>query len=121
MSLFIQNDYYQYVALCFASIFLLPQLRLGYNNQSLKEVSSASFVLIVIASSLWAIYMFEQGFIYFVVPTVFVGITAITGIIMQATYYYRRLNEHMITFDQPPPPPPPVAITCPHCSSDNNV
>ena len=120
MALIIENDYYQYVALGFATTFLLPQLRIGYKNKSLKEVSSASFVLIVIASTLWGIYMFEQGFIYYVVPTAFVGICAIIGLIMQATYYYRRLNEHMTSFDQPPAPTP-VAITCPHCTNDNNV
>lgn len=113
------SDYYQYVALAFATMFIIPQLKLGYKNRSLKEVSTASMIMIIIASGLWGYYMFELEAVYFLIPTIFVGITGVLGLIMQITFYYERVNEHYKSFDKPSSPP--LTINCPHCNGENNV
>jgi uncharacterized protein with PQ loop repeat len=111
MALIVQNDYYQYVAIGFASTFMLPQIRLGYQNKSLQEVSSISMVMTFIASSLWAFYMYELELIYYLVPTVFVGLSALSILVLQVLYYYRRMNEQYKSYEQSQNTP---QLNCPY-------
>ena len=125
MEVIIQNNYYQYIAVGFATTFLLPQIRLGYKKTSLQEISSISLVMISIASGLWACYMFELQYMYYVAATSFVGICSLILLTMKILFYYRKVNEHLKSIDQQPQPSiiiPTSQPTCAHCNAaENNV
>lgn len=98
-----QHDGYEYAALTCASIFLLPQLYVGYRSGSLKDVSAASHWFIFFGSALWAIYMYENSYIIFTCTTIFVNLTALAILCMKFFYYQKRVNAHFKSFDQQPP------------------
>jgi len=101
MEAIIDNNYYQYVALGFATAFLLPQIRLGYKNKSLKEVSTISVTMILFGSGLWGFYMFENDQLYYAIATGFVGLCSMTILFLQCIYHYKRMNNHMKNIDKP--------------------
>ena len=98
-----QHDGYQYAALSCATLFLLPQLYVGYRSGSLKDVSAASQWLIFFGSILWAIYMYENKYIIFTITTLFVTFTSLSILCMKFFYYQKRVNAHFRSFDQTPP------------------
>lgn len=61
--------------------------------------------------------MYEENLQIYTALTIFVGLNALTLLVMQFRYYMNRYNEHMLTFDQPPQPQVPVVVQCPHCES----
>ena len=93
------NYYLQYVALSFATLFFIPQLVVGYKLRSLKHVSSMSMIMIVTSSGLWGYCMFISDNIYYAIPSIFLCITAILGLVMQLRFYYERLNKHITSLD----------------------
>ena len=101
MEVIVDNNYYQYIALGFATTFLVPQIRLGYKNESLTEVSSISMGMVCIGSSLWGFYMYESNWIYYTIATGFIGICSVIILVLQFTYYYRKMNDHMRNIDAP--------------------
>lgn len=126
MEVIIQNDYYQYIAVGVATTFLLPQIRLGYKKSSLQEISSISLCMISIASGLWACYMYELQYMYYVAATAFVGICSIGLIIMKIIFYYKKVNQHLKSIDKQPQQsiilPTSSQPTCAHCNAaDNSV
>lgn len=105
MSLIVDQEGYQYASLVAATVFLLPQLRLTYKSRCARDLSTASLLFVVFGSFLWAFYMYENVMYLYATLTAFVGVQAIALILLQAYFYYQRVNEHMLTFDKPPLPP----------------
>ena len=125
MEVIVDNNYYQYIALGFATSFLIPQIRLGYKNKSLSEISSLSMGMVCIGSGLWGFYMYESNLIYYTVATAFVGMCSAVILFLQFTYYYKKMNDHMRNIDVSPPQQPIVLqqSTCSQCANkgDNAV
>lgn len=105
MSLIVDQEGYQYASLVAATVFLLPQLRLTYRSRCAKDLSTVSLLSVVFGSFLWAFYMYENVMYLYATLTAFVGVQAIALILLQAYFYYQRVNDHMLTFDRPPQPP----------------
>ena len=101
MEVIVDNNYYQYIALGFATSFLVPQIRLGYKNKSLTEISSISMGMVCIGSGLWGFYMYESNLIYYATATAFIGICSVIILILQCMYYYKKMNDHLRTIDTP--------------------
>ena len=124
MEVIIQNNYYQYIAVGFATTFLLPQIKLSYQKQSLQEISSLSLCTISIGSGLWSCYMYKLQYFYYVAATSFVGLCSIILLIMKVTYYYKRVNNHLKTIDKQPQQSIniiPTSQTCSHCNHGENA
>ena len=123
MEVIIDNNYYQYIALGFATSFLVPQIRLGYKNKSLREISSISMGMVCVGSGLWGFYMYESNLIYYAMATAFIGICSVIILILQCKYYYRKMNDHMRTLDTPQQQPSIVSTSCSQCNhkGDNSV
>ena len=96
------GESYQYIAIGFGGLFLVPQIVMGYKTGSLRDVSTTMLVFIVIGSGLWGYYMYESGFELYVYATGFLCISAILLIFMQLWQYYLRFKEHVNTFEQKP-------------------
>tara|TARA_B110000977_G_C10889025_1_gene420678 strand:+ start:38 stop:337 length:300 start_codon:yes stop_codon:yes gene_type:complete len=92
-----KHEGYEYAAMVTATVFLLPQLYAGYRSKSLKDVSAASLWMLLIASFLWALYMFEKELYHFAGTTVFVGMNALWILLMKFQYYRNRVNDHLAT------------------------
>ena len=104
MAFIVDQEGYQYASLVAATVFLIPQLRLGYKTESLKDISTTSMIFVLFGSSLWAFYMYENALYVYAGMTLFVGLQATAVMLMQVHQYYARVNEHMLSFEQPPPP-----------------
>ena len=102
MAFIVNNDYYQYGALILATGFLVPQIKLAVSTQSLKDVSIASVVMIMISAALWGFYMYESKLYYYMIATGFVCLNSIVILLLKTSYYYKRVNEHYKSFDKPP-------------------
>ena len=105
MDLITRHEGYEYVSLTLATTFLIPQIYSGYRSGSLKEVSAASLWFVCFGSSLWAIFMIENNMILYAIPTGFVTLCSIITLLMKWMFYYRRVNDHFVSFDQPSAPP----------------
>lgn len=97
-----RHDGYEYVSIIFATVFLVPQIYSGYRSGSLKDMSAATQWLIFFGSFLWVLYMYENGMYIFATCTLFVCMCSVILLIMKCKYYYKRVNEHFLTFDLPP-------------------
>jgi len=95
----IQNKGYQYVAMGFAGLFLLPQIWKGYNKKQLKDLSSTSMCFVIIASGLWTFYMYEVEEYEYAIATGFVGSNALILGIMQFYFWFTRVKDHMKNLD----------------------
>ena len=116
MEVIVDNNYYQYIALGFATTFLLPQIRLGYKNKSLSEISSISMVMVCTGSALWGFYMYESNLIYYAVATIFIGTCSVIILCLQFRYYYAKMNDHMRNIDVPTQQPIVLQQSTPSCS-----
>jgi len=101
-------EFIKYCAFILAIVFPFPQIKLIRKHETGKDVSSASYVLIMISSILWAVYINIQGYVAYTILSIFVAFNAFLVLCFQFHFYYKRVNEHMLTFDQPPPPPPTI-------------
>lgn len=104
MDIITNNNIYQYVSMVFATTFLLPQTYSGYKTQCLKDVSGMSLCFVIFSSTLWALYMYDNEKIHYVFATGFVGVNALILGGMKTAFYYKRINDHYKSFDQPAPP-----------------
>ena len=98
-----QHDGYEYVAMTFATVCLLPQIWTGYRSGSLKDVSAASHWLIFFGSLLWAVYMYDSNYVSYAFVTLIVSGSSLTLLCMKFFYYQKRVNAHFRSFDQQPP------------------
>mgnify|MGYP006078576077 CR=1 FL=1 len=111
MSFIVKQDGYEYAAITCGVIFLLPQIYSGLKTKELKDVSGASLLFVMFGSVLWAYYMYENDMYTYAAFTFFVTFQSLLLITLKIVFYYQRVNEHMLSFEQPPPPPP-VCIPC---------
>ena len=115
----IENQGYQYVAMGFAGLFLVPQVWRGYKTKMLKDVSSTSMVFIVIGSLLWGFYMWEIEKIEYAGATIFVGFNALLICMMQFYFWCTRVKDHMKSLDAAPTGPIiNIAAEQPHIVAD---
>lgn len=98
-----KHEGYEYAAMTFATICLFPQIWSGYRSGSLKDMSAASQWLILFASLLWAIYMYDNNYITYMFVTFIVTGSSLTLLCMKFYYYQKRVNNHFRSFDQQPP------------------
>ena len=105
MEFITKHEGYEYISLTLVTLFLLPQIYSGYRSQSLKDVSAASLWFVFFGSFFWVIYMIENELILYAIPTGFVTLCSIILLMMKWCFYYRRVNAHFVTFDQPAAPP----------------
>tara|TARA_B100001996_G_C18644389_1_gene586820 strand:+ start:822 stop:1169 length:348 start_codon:yes stop_codon:yes gene_type:complete len=103
MDIITNTNVYQYVSMILATTFLVPQTYSGFQTQSLKDVSGMSLFFVFSSSTLWAFYMYDNEKIYYSFATAFVGLNALVLGVMKTIFYYKRVNEHYKSFDQPPP------------------
>ena len=90
---------YHYVAIGFGGLFLIPQMLHGYKTGSLKDVSSIMLIFIIISTSLWGYYMYEEKYYLYMYAVGFICFNAITLILMQLWQYYNRFKKHVKTFE----------------------
>ena len=114
MSFLLDNKVYQYVAITFATMFLVPQTYSGFKSRSLVDVSAGSMVIVAFSSGLWGLYMYKTSVVYYAVASYFVGLNAITLLVMKVVFYYERLNEHLKSFDKPS-----QIMMCPQCNTSD--
>tara|TARA_B100001094_G_scaffold197963_1_gene192070 strand:- start:442 stop:786 length:345 start_codon:yes stop_codon:yes gene_type:complete len=105
MDIITQHDGYEYLSLSLVTLFLVPQIYSGYKSGSLKDVSAASLWFVFFGSALWGNYMIEHNLIYFSIPTFFVTLCSSITLLMKLKFYYKRVDEHFVSFDQPSAPP----------------
>tara|TARA_B100001996_G_scaffold347220_1_gene304615 strand:+ start:144 stop:497 length:354 start_codon:yes stop_codon:yes gene_type:complete len=91
---------YEYAALTFATLSMVPQLYVGYRSGSLKDVSATTHWLIFFSSAVWGVHMYENKYFIFLVLTAFVNLTCFAILCMKFSFYRKRVNEHFKSFDQ---------------------
>ena len=96
------QDGYEYVAIVFGTVYLIPQIMLGYKLKCLKHVSTLSMITLTFSSMLWAYYLYVAEAIYYSYATAFVCINAIAIICMKYTYYVKDLKSKLDTIDANP-------------------
>jgi uncharacterized protein with PQ loop repeat len=101
---------YQYIAMGFGVLFLVPQIFHGYRRGSLQDVSTSMLVFIVIGTSLWGYYMYESQLKLYLYATGFLCANALILLFMQFFQYYGRFQEHVRTFEPKPAPAPAPQI-----------
>jgi uncharacterized protein with PQ loop repeat len=97
----VHEQLYKYFAMAFATLFLIPQIRLGATTKSVKDLSVTSLIMIIFASTLWALYLKEEKLYPYLAATLVVFTSAGTLLIMSFKFYWDRVNNHMKSFDKP--------------------
>ena len=76
------REVYQYIAVGFGALFLVPQIVSGYRTGSLRDVSTGMLVCVVIGTGLWSFYMYEGGQYLYLYATSFICSNALLLILM---------------------------------------
>ena len=87
----LEENGYQYIAVVFGTLYLIPQIVLGHRKKNLQNVSTLSFVVLMFGSMLWAYYLYNEDAVYYAYATGIVTISAIT-ILCQKYIYYVQLQ-----------------------------
>ena len=93
--MFLFGNIYQYIAVCFGSTFLVPQIFVSYKSRTLKNVSSITLIYIVIGSSIWCYYMFKLKEKWYMYASGFLSLNGMILICMKIHEYYIKLKEQV--------------------------
>ena len=89
----LEENGYEYVAIIFGTIYLIPQIILGHKTKNLKNVSTFSLLILIFSSILWAYYLYNSEMIYYSYATAFVTINAIVILCQKYIYYIKYLKK----------------------------
>ena len=103
MSVIVEQEGYQYVALGIATIAFVPQLILSWKTKSMAEVSWLMLSCITASGGLWGVYMYEKDLVHFAIATFGVTIMTTLLIFMKFTFYMQGIRN---SFNAPPDPQP---------------
>lgn len=88
-----QESGYEYVAIIFGTMYLLPQIILGYKTKNLKNVSTLSYVILIFSSVIWAYYLYNSEAVYYAYATAFVTLSAVIVLCQKYIYYVQHLKR----------------------------
>ena len=96
----LDKDGFEYFPIVLGTLYLMPQIYVGYTTKKLTDVSTLSMVMLIFASMLWAYYLYSKvNEEYFAYATGFISFTAIIVLCMKYTYYVMHLKEKLREID----------------------
>ena len=97
----LDKDGFEYVPIVLGTLYLVPQIYVGYTTKKLTDVSTLSMVMLIFASMLWAYYLYSKvNEEYFAYATGFITLNAVIVLCMKYTYYVIHLKEKIREIDR---------------------
>ena len=92
----LQENGYEYVAIVFGTIYLIPQIIVSKNTKCLDQISTLSLITLIFSSMLWAYYLYSKvEAVYYAYATGFVCSNALALLIMKYMYYVQHLKKEI--------------------------
>ena len=96
----LDKDGFEYVPIALGTMYLLPQIYVGYQSKQLTNVSTLSMVMLIFSSMMWAYYLYSKvGEEYFAYATGFITFNATIVLCMKYTYYVLHLKRKLREID----------------------
>ena len=96
----LDKDGFEYFPIVLGTLYLVPQIYVGFTTKQLTDVSTLSMLMLIFASMLWAYYLYSKvGEEYFAYATGFITFNAVLLLCMKYTYYVLHLKEKLRQID----------------------